>query len=484
MGEQLQKWIDANSATLQALAGPGQGIPPSAMPGAAPPQAPAFPPGDSVRGVEGPFPPEAFAAQPATAGGFPAPQAPQGSVRGAEGPFPPEAFGPAADPQAPQASVRGVEGPFPPEAFGAPQAAPVDVAGPQPGQAPPAAAPKPKPKDGAMGFDQVMKDADPKQIDDAIKVMEEASGKSIEELYTEQSGAPPPKGMGKRKLGQALFEFGLNLMAAPAGLSDVETIGRAGQATIAGRRQREEKEEAKQVAADERRALAEERRMGRMDKQFDRSAVLKRLEIEQQRLQHLLDKPIGPFKDYIGEDGYLYSRDQATNEARQVLHKGKPFKPNEAFMKSAEKRLEWEIKYNGYLSVHGSDSQGRPITGAAMRKIQDDALGYANSTRQMDETQARMKAHDKAAELLKEDDDYFDATPEEKRRMLDQRTRDIADFYMLRTDTMTGNKPDPSKLTEGVATPLKDPDTGVMEYWTLDAEGKAKQVQPGQILQQ
>ncbi len=364
-----------------------------------------------------------------------------------------------------------------------PQAAPVDIGGPKPGAPPPAAAPKPKPKDGGMGFDQVMKDADPKQIDDAIKVMETASGKSIEELYTEQSGAPPPKGMGKRKLGQALFEFGLNLMSAPAGLSDVETIGRAGQATIAGRRQREEKAEAKQVAADERRAAAEERRMGRLDKRFDRAATLKRLEIEQQRLQHVLDTPVGPFKDYIGEDGFLYSRDAATGEARQVLHKGKPFKPDEKWMKTTEKRLEWEIKKNGYMAVHGVDSQGKPLAGAALRKVEDDALGYANSTRQMDETQARMKAHDKAAEGLKEDDAYFDATPDEQARMLNERTNAIADFYMLRTDTLMANKPDPSKLTEGVATPLKDPDTGVMEYWTLDAEGNVKQVQQQQILQ-
>ena len=366
-----------------------------------------------------------------------------------------------------------------------PQAAPVDVGGPQPGQAPPAAAPKPKAKKGKddFGFEDVMKDADPKQIDEAIKVMEQASGKSIEELYTEQSGAPPPEGMGKRKLGQALFEFGLNLMSAPAGLSDVETIGRAGQATIAGRRQREEKAEAKQVAADERRAAAEERRMGRLDKRFDRAAVLKRLEIEQQRLQHVLDTPIGPFKDYLGEDGYLYSRDSATGEARQVMHKGKPFKPDPKWMKTTDRKLEWELKKNGYEAVHGVDSQGKPLTGAALRKVKSDALAYASEGKQLEEGEARQKAHDKAAEGLASDDAYFDATPDEQQRMLNERTNSIADFYMLRTDTLMGNKPDPSKLTEGVATPLRDPDTGVMEYWTLDAEGNVKQVQQQQVLQ-
>ncbi len=465
MGDKLNEWIDANSATLQALAGPGQpGIPPSAIPGAAGPPGgppPAFPPG-----------------QPATAGGFPAPQAAAGNAPvDYSGAFPP-----APTPEQ-IATARGAQPPAFDMPFMQPQgptAAPVDVQAPAPPEKRPA--PKPKPKD-AVGFDEVMKEADPKQIDEAIKVMEAASGKSVEELYTQQTGAPPPEGMGKRKLGQALFEFGLNLMAAPAGLSDVETIGRAGQATIAGRRQREEKAEAKQVAADERRALAEERRMGRIDKQFDRAAVLKRLEIEQQRLQHLLDTPIGPFKDYLGEDGYLYSRDAATGEARQVLHKGKPFKPDEKWMKTAARKLEWELKHNGYLAVHAVDSQGKPLTGAALRKVKSDALSYASEGKQMEEGAARMAAREEAAKHLEDDDDYFAASPDERARMIDEMAIPIANFYMLRTDTVMGNKPDPSRLTEGVATPIKDPDTGVMEYWTLDAEGNAKQVQQQQILQ-
>lgn len=465
MGDKLNEWIDANSATLQALAGPGQpDIPPSAIPGAAgPPGAP--PPG---------FPP----GQPPTAGGFPAPQA-------AAGPGPIDyssAFPPEPTPEQ-MATARGAQPPAFDMPFMQPQgptAQPVDVQAPAPPEKRPA--PKPKAKD-AVGFDEVMKDADPKQIDEAIKVMEAASGKSVEELYTQQTGAPPPKGMGKRKLGQALFEFGLNLMAAPAGLSDVETIGRAGQATIAGRRQREEKAEAKQVAADERRALAEERRMGRIDKQFDRAAVLKRLEIEQQRLQHLLNTPIGPFKDYLGVDGYLYSRDAATGEARQVMHKGKPFKPDPKWMKTTERKLEWELKLNGYMAVHGVDSQDKPLTGAALRRVKEDALAYASEGKQMEESEARKAAREEAARLFENDDDFFSATPDEQARMIDERSIRIANFYMLRTDKVMGNKPDPSRLTEGVATPIKDPDTGVMEYWTLDAEGNAKQVTEQQVLQ-
>ncbi len=390
MGDKLNEWIDANSATLHALSGPGQpGIPPSAIPGAAgapgapPPGAPppAFPPG-----------------QPAAAGGFPPPQA---SVRGATGPYPPEAFAPAG---APQGSVRGATGPYPQEAFGpgpAPQAAPVEVTGPPAPE--PRAAPKPKPKDGAMGFDQVMKDADPKQIDDAINVMETASGKSIEELYTAQTGAPPPKGMGKRKLGQALFEFGLNLMAAPAGLSDVETIGRAGQATIAGRRQREEKEEQKQIAAGERRAAAQERAAGRLDKKFDRSVTLERLDLERQRVQAALDKPVGEFKDYIGEDGYWYTYNAETDEGRRMTIDGKPFKANKDAIATKQRRLDSEVRKNMYMAVHGKWPDGTVKTGKDLYEAEVKALEYANRVRPYTRPEAVRDATKLAVpELLKD----------------------------------------------------------------------------------
>jgi hypothetical protein len=460
MGDKLNEWIDANSATLQALSGPGQpGIPPSAMPGQAPPPGtppPAFPPG-----------------QPAAAGGFP-PGAPQGSVRGVEGPYPPSAFGP--DPQAPQASVRGVEGPYPPEAFGpaaAPQAVPVDVAGPQPGQAPPAAAPKPKPKGkDAMGFDQVMKDADPKQIDDAINVMETASGKSIEELYTAQTGAPPPKGMGKRKLGQALFEFGLNLMSAPAGLSDVETIGRAGQATIAGRRQREEREEQKAVAAEDRRIAAQERAQGRLDKKFDRAATLERLTMERQRTQAALDKPIGEFNSYVGPGGYMYEYNPETQEGRQVIVNGKPMHVDDQNLKTNQQRFDTEVRYNMYMGVYGKSAEGVVLTGVALNDAKKDALKYANRQKAYTRAEANTASINGATKLFANDTNYGLATPDEQRVMFKTKVSELTEMYMAGHGNDQG-APDAGRLSEGVATPVTN-EAGITEYWTLKNGEPAK----------
>jgi hypothetical protein len=116
MGDQLDKWIEANSRTLQALAGPGQpGIPPSAVPG--------------VPGAPG-APEPAFGPQPTgqPPGGPPAQGAFPPGATDYSGAFPGPA--PAATPQ--------------PAAFDMPimqpQAAPVEPKGP------PTAAPKPRPK--------------------------------------------------------------------------------------------------------------------------------------------------------------------------------------------------------------------------------------------------------------------------------------------------------------------------------------------------
>lgn len=464
MGDKLNEWIDANSATLQALSGPGQpGIPPSAIPGAAgapgaPPPGPAFPPG-----------------QPEAAGGFPAPQA-------AAGPGPIDyssAFPPEPTPEQ-MATAQGAQPPaFDMPMMQPPQAEPVEIGGPQPGQPPPAAAPKPKPKKDAIGMEQVMKDADPKQIDEAIKVMETASGKSIEELYTAQSGAPPPEGMSKRKLGQALFEFGLNLMSAPAGLSDVETIGRAGQATIAGRRQREEREEQKLVAAEDRRVAAQERAAGRLDKKFDRAVTLERLDLERQRVQAALDKPVGEFKDYIGEDGYWYTYNAEKNEGRRMVIDGKPFKANKDAIATKQRRLDSEVRRNMYMSVHGKWPDGTAKTGKDLYEANVKALEYANRVRPYTRAEAVRDATKLAVPELLKDTNYMVAEDEERQAMKRRLIDDYADSFMA-GNSSDGSIPDASRLTEGVATAVTN-DAGITEYWMLK-DGEPTKVPESQLV--
>jgi hypothetical protein len=336
-----------------------------------------------------------------------------------------------------------------------PTAQPVDVQAPaQPEQRP---APKPQPKD-AMGFDQVMKDADPKQIDEAIKVMESTSGKSVEELYTQQTGAPPPEGMGKRKLGQALFEFGLNLMAAPAGLSDVETIGRAGQATIAGRRQREEKDEAK-------RAAAHERAIGRLDKKFDRAATLERLGMERQRTQAALNKPIGEFTNYVGPNGFMYEWNPDTQEGRQIIVNGKPMKASDQAIAGKQQRFDTEVRYNMYMGVYGKDADGVDLTGGLLNTARKDALKFASRQHPYTRAEANRESVAGATKLYSNDSNYALSTPEEQRVMFKAKVAELTEMYMAGYGNGAG-EPDASRLSEGVATPITN-DAGITEYWTL-----------------
>lgn len=345
-----------------------------------------------------------------------------------------------------------------------PQAAPVDVDTAPPAQ--PETAPKPKPKKGdEIGFEDVMKDADPKQIDEAIKVMETASGKSVEELYTAQTGAPPPEGMGKRKLGQALFEFGLNLMAAPAGLSDVETIGRAGQATIAGRRQREEKEEQKALAAEQRRAAAHERAMGRLDRKFDRAATLERLSMERQRTQAALDKPIGEFTNYVGPGGYMYEWNPETQEGRQIIINGKPMQASDQAIAGKQQRFDTEVRFNMYMGVYGKDAEGMAYTGEALSKVKKDALKFANRQKPYTRAEANRESVAGATSLFKNDSNYALATPEEQRVMFKAKVAELTEMYMAGYGNGDG-EPLASKLVEGVATAVTN-DAGITEYWML-----------------
>ena len=323
-----------------------------------------------------------------------------------------------------------------------------------------------------------MKDADPKQIDDAIKVMETSSGKSIEELYTAQTGAPPPEGMGKRKLGQALFEFGLNLMAAPAGLSDVETIGRAGQATVAGRRQREEREEQKAIAAEERAAAAQERAMGRLDKKFNRAATLERLAMERQRTQAQLDKPIGEFNSYVGPGGFMYEYNPETQEGRQVIVNGKPMHVDDQNLKTNQQRFDSEVRYNMYMGVYGKDTEGVSLTGVALNDAKKEALKYANRQKAYTRAEANTAAINGATKLFANDTNYNLATEEEQRVMFKTKVSELTEMYMAGYGNDQG-EPDASKLSEGVATPVTN-EAGITEYWTLK-NGQPSKVPESQL---
>ena len=449
MGQILDKWLSKNSERLSALTGQ------PARPG----MAPGMPPGA--------FPPDVASSQPAQA--FPSAAGPGGA-----GSFD------AADAAPPQAAF----------AAQAPVAAPVAVQAPA-AKAPQKAAPKPQ-KNGDDSFEKMYADADPKKIDEAIKVMEQTSGKSVEELYQQQTGRPPPKGESKRKVGEFLFEFGLSLMSAPAGTSDVEAVGGAAQATIGARREREavaEEKRIRQEAAaeesrirqDDRRIAAEERKLGRVDKAFDREVKLEQLELQRKKVQADLDRPIaGRFDNYIGDDGFMYTYNEATGEGRRVMVNGRPVKPDPKQNTTRQQRFDTEVRYNMYMDVHGKDAEGEPLEGADLRTTQEGALKFANRQKEYTKDEARRDAVKMATNVLSKVPDFVMAMPDEQKVMLEEKVDEYTELLMYGGGPGQG-EPDASRLSEGTATPVTN-ESGVMEYWTL-RDGQPVKVSENELQQ-
>ncbi len=430
MGQILDKWLAENSERLSAMTGAP----------ASPRMRPGMPPGA--------FPPDVASGQPTAA--FPTASGPGGA-----GSFD------AADAAPPQAA-------FAPQA---PVAAPVAV-GPPEAKAPQKPAPK-KQKNGELSFEKMYKDADPKKIDEAIKVMEQTSGKSVEELYQQQTGRPPPEGQSKRKVGEFLFEFGLSLMSAPAGTSDVEAIGGAAKATIGARRERE-------TVAEDRRIAAEERKLGRVDKAFDREIKLEELDLQRKKVQADIDRPVGRFDNYIGEDGYMYTYNEATGEGRRVMVNGKPVKPDPKQNKSRQQRFDTEVRFNMYMGVHGTDADGAPLEGAELRQARQGALKFANREKEYTKDEARRDAVKQATTVLSKLPDFTLATPDEQRTMLEEKVDEYTELLMYGSGPGQG-EPDVSRLSEGTATPVTN-ESGVTEYWTL-RDGKPVKVSENELQQ-
>jgi hypothetical protein len=455
MGQQLEQWIEANSRTLQALAGPGQGIPPAAIPGT--PGAPGAPQ-------------PAFGPQPAAA----PPQAafPQGATDYSG------AFAPEPTPEQ-LATAQGAQ----PAAFDMPFMQP-----PAPGAAPPATqpattgvAPKPRKDEGPpqMGFGDMYKEADPESISKVIDLLEQNTGRSVEDLYEQQTGRPPPRGTKKEKIGEFLLEFGLNLASAPAELSSFEAVGRSAKAAMATGRQRDVEHEQRLAQAEERRIAAQERAEGRLDKKFDRSATLERLSLERQRVQVALDKPIGTFENYIGEDGYWFTYNAQTDEGRRVMVNGKPQKAHKDAIANKQRRLDSEVRMNMYMAVHSTWPDGTPKTGTDLWKAKSDGLEYANRVKNYTRAEAVRDATKLAVPELLKDTDYNLADTEERLTMKRRLIAEYADSFMA-GNSSDGAVPDESRLVEGIATAITN-DAGITEYWMLK-NGKATKVSESQLV--
>lgn len=349
----------------------------------------------------------------------------------------------------------------------APQAAPVSVRQPAP-----TAAPKAQPrKKGGMTFADVYGEADPKSINNAINLLERQTGRSVEELYAQQTGRMPPRNTKKEKIGEFLLEFGLNLMAAPAGEDSISNIGRSAQTALATGRQRD-------VEFEQKRAAAAEKRQGRLDKAFDRAVTMENLDLQRQRVKAQMDRDVGQFDNYIGDDGYMYTYNEATGEGRRVMVNGRPVKPDPKQNKSRQQRFDTEVRYNLYMDVHGKDPEGMPLEGADLRRAREGALKFANREREYTRDEARRDAVKQATTVLSKLPDYTLATPEEQKQMMSEKVDEYTELLMYGHGPDQG-MPDASRLSEGVATPVTN-EAGVTEHWTL-RDGKPTKVSENEL---
>lgn len=517
MGKLLEQWLAENSQTLARLQ-PGGGMPPPEM-GFPPPGAevsPAFGgegqpqmPVAAPVSVQGPPPPAMAAFQPTP---YQAPPLMQptafpeeegggalgtgvmdmiDAMRGEEEPMGPPIPGSPED-IASRMPPQGEPPPLPPGATGEPP--PGAFEPPPPGEAGPyLEEPPAEPAEGAaLDLDQYTPEghrsafkegeiktaqdafaAAPEEVDKAIDAMEKSTGVPVAQSYEMITGNPPPAQMKKRKIGEFLFEFGLNLLAQPPGMAGAQEVGVAMQQTIGGRRARAERREvtARQRQIEEREYGLELRKLG-----------LKEREIE------ALESGArgGSYADFTGQDGYLYTYDRRNNQARRVVGPdGKPIKARE---KTTGTTAESVQRYNATIDAWKRRAEILGIEYSGQYEL--DALAAAErrliGTRpsEMTDEQRRAAAMEEA-NSIKKTPEYLYGTPEERQEMLEE-ARSNAYNYLKYGETgeparaPAGGTPDASRLQSGAATPVTD-EAGNVTYWTLDANGEPRQVSPEEM---
>ncbi len=310
--------------------------------------------------------------------------------------------------------------------------------------------------------------AAPEAVDKSMDVMEQQTGVPVEETYEKLTGSPPPANMKRRAIGEFLFEFGLNLLAAPPGGSDVGDLGRGLQQTIAGRQGRAQRQQtqARTQQIEERDYQIELRKLG-----------LKEREIEAMES----GARGGSYADFTGEDGYLYTYDRRTHVANRVVGPdGKPIKSQDKGTGTTGESVQ---RYNATIDAWKQRAQILGIEYGGEYEL--DALTAAENRligtrpQEMTDEQRRTAAMEEANSVTKTTE-YLYATPEERRAMVEEARRDAYN-YLKYGDQMepvaapAGGAPEASRLQSGAATPVTD-EAGNVTYWTLGTDGQPRQV--------
>ncbi len=459
MGALLDQWMADNSAALARLQ-PGGGAGP--MVGGPPP--PAFP--GAGQGAMAPPPPTAFQGGQ---GPVAAPVDVQGTPGAEVGQFGPYQAPPMQQPAFEEQAAGGGGGPGLGStvmdaieakrdgAVGAEEGAP-----PVEGAAAEGEADIELPAEGeGLSAEQVFQQS-PEAVDKAVDVLEEQTGKPVEQLYEQQTGNPPPANMKRREMGNFLLEFGLNLLAQPGGMSPAQEFGQAAQQTIRGRTER--RTTATAVEREERQA------------QHERNMELKEFGLKRREIESI---EAGQIERFVTNDGRMMQWDPIAGTATAVLGaEGEPITGVEGRGTGTQAEFVFTTVIENQRKIAElNDLEFTPEMEIVARRQAEAAMRNIRPEGEFDEAAARVRARDAATELLKVNEDFKAATGEEQEAMIARSLEmnlNWEKYGVYQFETPSGPDPDPARIPEGSAVPITDGNTGEQSYWIRDGDGVRK----------
>lgn len=278
------------------------------------------------------------------------------------------------------------------------------------------------------------------QLDAALKKGNQSIDSAYDELM-KQMGTRPDDGITRREKGLVLIEFGLNMMAnssRPVG----EAVGLSGQQAA---KSYDQAKYGEGRAWDQKRSALEDARSS--DK-----LGLSKLAAEE-GIKAATREPKGgeAMKPqlFASGDGFMYQNIGGKAEIMRDQD-GKPIKATQKDLDNAAggKPTDFEIKYALYMEVNGKGPDGKPLSGDAMKALQNEAMNFAIKARDEMPSDAEIRQNaEKAVDMFMGSfwDKYRDMTPDEleseRRKLVDERVRLMKQG--LRADA--GEVPPPSR---------------------------------------
>lgn len=353
-----------------------------------------------------------------------------------------------------------------PETFGAEEGKPVeegDVTGEEEIR---------MPEEGeAFSASDAMKQT-PEAVDKAADLLEEQTGTTVDEHYEQLTGNPPPANQNRRRTAEFLFEFGLNLLAQPGGMSPAQEFGQAATQTMSARMGRRDAAAA---------AESTERQQ-----RFENKMQAREVGIRERELARLENQ--GDYEYVAGNDGNVYVFDGRTGEFKEApgnlsLPSGTRAGTTSAVVQEINQFMAMRRRV---ADINGIQFEGTQMEVIALEQAERRILEQRD--RPYDERTARRSARDDALQYLTASDEFGfmqEDDPEGAMALVNSTTEQ---FYNLeKYGSYEGevvaddDGPDVGMLTIGEATPVTNNETGVTEHWTLNPDGTKRRVDPSEM---